>query len=81
MVGSAISNSATPPLARLLGAVWLAITSGPPIFSPVTVCGSAPVALSMSPRKPWMLATKDHSSFLVMSEVSVQFCDSEPEAS
>ena len=44
--GSVISNSATPPLVKVLGLVWLAITSiAVKVVSVMMVCGSMPVGV------------------------------------
>src|SRR5262249_27092316 len=75
-----MANSATPPLVRVLGLVWLAITSTAPKLAAVSVRGATSVgeAASISPRKPWMLATPLQSSLAVIWLVLLQFCVSEP---
>src|SRR5258705_11865918 len=75
--GSVSSNSATPPLLGVFGAVWFAITSTATSGrSGVSVGGSTFVgaAASESPRYPMMPGTPDQSSFAGQAAMLVQSC-------
>ncbi|PTL59748.1 hypothetical protein C7Y72_08815 [Paraconexibacter algicola] len=81
IVGLAIANSVTPPVEKVFGAVWLALTSRT-VESAVAVRGSTPVAVTTSsPRKPWIAGTPLQLSSTVMRPALDQSWLSGPDAS
>jgi hypothetical protein len=78
-LGDAVGNRAAVGeqvvLDARVTAAWLAFTStGVPVPSATTVCGSTPVELvSASPRYPMIPGTPDQSSLVVMRPELVQF--------